>query len=509
MDLGERVCGMARCKVLFLVVEAAETELLTRWMDAGLLPNLAALRHRSLHGGARCLPGIGANAIWPSVYTGVGPATHGRYYHDQLESGSYQSTKDGQTRAHHRTIWEAASQAGLQVGVVDLPRAFGGEQFHGLQIIDWNTHFGHEAFEVHPPEQRERIQAIFGLPPPCACKARQYLEPDPAEVAKVVAHIRQSIARSLALAREQLQSRDWDIYLTSFDQLHCAGHLLWHGHDPSHPWHAQGSTAGYDPLLDLYREVDSAVGALLAGLTDDCSIMFFTGPGMGPSYVRPELLDSILVALEGGRASPTRKLMTSLKGLWHRLPQGGRRPLSSLAKLADKRLQGKDRAGRRCFSVKSNDAVGGIRINLAGREANGLVPADEMDSYCNWLIEALRAVRIVDSGEPLVADIFRAGDRYAGENIDLLPDILIEWNQASSISALTSADIGIVRQARLPDWSGTHSQRSMVMIHLPGHGEGSLPATASVLDLAPTLAGLCGLPPLDCEGTSLLTVAAG
>ena len=119
------------------------------------------------------------------------------------------------------------------------------------------------------------------------------------------------------------------------------------------------------------------------------------------------------MALEGGRASPREKSGDLAQELWHRLPQRARRPLSSLAKLADKRLQGRIAPADAVFG-QSNDAVGGIRINLAGREANGLVPTDEMDGYCNWLIEALRAVRIVDSGEPLVADIFRARDRYAG-----------------------------------------------------------------------------------------------
>ncbi len=500
---------MAKCKVFFLALEAAEPLLLTRWMDAGLLPQLAALRRRSLHGEARCLRGIGANAIWPSVYTGVGPATHGRYYHDQLQSGGYQSISDCETRVEHQTIWDAASKAGLQVGMVDLPRAFTSEHFHGLQIIDWNTHLSHDGFESRPHGIHQHVEARFGRSKPCVCKTRQYFEPDPSEAKGAVTEIRESIARSLSLTRDQLLSRDWDLYLTALDQLHCAGHLLWHRHDPTHPWHAYGSEQGYDPLLDLYQEVDTAVGTLLSDLPQDCTTVIFTGPGMGPSYVRPELLDSILVALEGGRASPARKLVTGLKALWHYLPQNSRRHLSSLAKRADKGLQGLDRSGRRCFSVKSNDAVGGIRVNLRGREANGLVPVEEMDGFCSSLIKAIRAIRIVDTGEPLVADIFRVTDLYQGESIDQLPDILIEWNQKSAISALTSSDTGVIRQDRLPDWSGTHTSRSLVMIQLPGHGEGNLPADAGILDIAPTLAELCGLPTLNSEGKSLLAGMAG
>ncbi|MEE4146176.1 MAG: alkaline phosphatase family protein [Halieaceae bacterium] len=498
---------MAHCKVFFLVVEAAEPALLNQWMDAGLLPQLSALRDRSLHGPVRGLRGIGANAIWPSVYTGVGPATHGLYYHDQPESGSYQAEKENRTRVEQQTIWGAASDEGQLVGLVDLPRAFTSKQFNGIQVIDWNTHFSPPGCESYPSALEEQIAERLGEPAACVCLARQYREPDPADVAGALARLGQSVKHTTALIDDQLPSRNWDLFLTSFDQLHCAGHLLWHRHDRSHPWHLAGADADCDPLLSLCQDIDTAVGRVLDQLPDSCRIVLFAGPGMGPSYVRPELLDAILVALDKRRPSTSRKLIGALKTLWHHVPQSWRQGLSTVARKADRTLQGRDRSSRPCYSVRSNDSVGGIRVNLEGREANGMITAAEMESYCDRLIAAIKAIRIVDNGEPLVTDIFRTNQIYHGQCIDQLPDILIEWNQTCAISALTSPDIGLIRQDRLPDWSGTHTGRSMAMIHLPGRGQGRLPDDASVLDIAPTLAELCGLPGLESEGKSLLAGA--
>jgi hypothetical protein len=62
----------------------------------------------------------------------------------------------------------------------------------------------------------------------------------------------------------------------------------------------------------------------------------------------------------------------------------------------------------------------------------------------------------------------------------------------------------VIHQQRLPDLSGTHTDRLLAWIRLPGGEAGALPAAAGALDIAPTLAALCGLDAADLPGRVLV-----
>jgi hypothetical protein len=63
-------------RVVALAVDGMEPSLLDRWIDAGELPNLRALREDGAYGVAECSSLSSANQ-WTTHFTGVGPETHG------------------------------------------------------------------------------------------------------------------------------------------------------------------------------------------------------------------------------------------------------------------------------------------------------------------------------------------------------------------------------------------------------------------------------------------------
>ena len=92
-----------------------------------------------------------------------------------------------------------------------------------------------------------------------------------------------------------------------------------------------------------------------------------------------------------------------------------------------------------------NGATGGIRINLKGREANGIVePGAEYEAVCAELTRDLMEVINPDTGKPLVAAIRRASELYEGPYFDRMPDLLVEWNRDGLIARATSPKIGMV-----------------------------------------------------------------
>jgi predicted AlkP superfamily phosphohydrolase/phosphomutase len=498
---------MTNCKVLFFALDSADPALLTQWMDGGSLPNLASLRSRSIHGGMETPRALGSDAIWPSVFTGVDPSKHGRYYHKQDQAGSYRATGRRCMDVMCDPIWLTLSNAGRRVAVLDMPKAPITEGLNGIQVLDWHSHYSYpEEFRTWPPEHAQFLAENFGDHTTCPCVSTRYQDYDPAGDMMKIAGLRSTIDETQAMIMHQLDDGPWDLFMTAFSASHCVGHQCWHLHDTTHPrWKIATATAD-DPIHEIYIAIDAALGTLLARLDDETSIMVFAGAATGPSYVRHDLLDEILVRLDKGRSSASRQAMKSLKSLWHLVPKDWRKGLSGAAHLAENTLTAHDRSQRRFFATRANDTVGGIRINLQGREPSGQVAPDTLDAICDELIHAISEIRIVDTGAPLVTDIVRADTVYHGEHLDQLPDILIEWNHEAPIRSIASPAIGTIYQDRLPDWSGTHRAGAFAMISAPGVTPSRFPEGSTIYDIAPTLAALCGLNLPGTDGRPLVGV---
>jgi predicted AlkP superfamily phosphohydrolase/phosphomutase len=83
----------------------------------------------------------------------------------------------------------------------------------------------------------------------------------------------------------------------------------------------------------------------------------------------------------------------------------------------------------RAFSLPS-DQYGWIRVNLAGREAQGSVPLDEYSETCEQLEKLLLGL-VNEEGQPLVQDITRTAPTRAGALGNPLPDLVVHWRDAA------------------------------------------------------------------------------
>lgn len=497
---------MARTKVLFIAMDAGDAELLEAWMDAGHLPHLSRFRESAAHGIASTPRGFGSDAIWPSVFTGVDPSKHARYYHTQEEAGTYGETSR-RLEVRREPVWAQVGRANRRVAALDLPKAPLTPDFDGIQIADWRTHTS-SAGETRswPAGLAHEVIEDLGGHVLCPCWATRYEKHDYAREEGWLKDLRKSVRDSAALSERFLAQENWDLFMTAFSASHCAGHQLWHVHDSTHPRHRPEVGAREDPIRVIYQEIDEAFGRLLALAGRDAAVMFFAGPGLGPNYVQRDLADEIVARLDRGAARSRHDTVRALKSAWRQIPDRWRTRLASSAHLVNRSLTAKDRAQRDYYAVTTNDTIGGVRINLAGREPHGMVAPSDYASVCNFLVREISAITIVDSGRPLALDVFRTTDVYSGENVDRLPDVMIEWNHEGPISAVTSPAVGVIAQTRPPDWSGTHRAGGLLLTRVPGGESQRLGRSLSVLDVAPTLAALVGVELADVDGRSVLPV---
>jgi predicted AlkP superfamily phosphohydrolase/phosphomutase len=148
---------------------------------------------------------------------------------------------------------------------------------------------------------------------------------------------------------------------------------------------------------------------------------------------------------------------------------------------------------------------GYVRINLQGREAQGIVSRSEYARVCDDVESLLRSMRDARTGTPLVADVLRPrADGNVNDPRLPDPDLLVLWTaQPTDV-----VDTACGRMGPMPfQRTGSHVARGFMLAAGPTVPAGQLPANAHALDLAPTILTLMNASiPAHCEGRPLFAI---
>ena len=151
--------------------------------------------------------------------------------------------------------------------------------------------------------------------------------------------------------------------------------------------------------------------------------------------------------------------------------------------------------------------LAGLYLNVRGREANGVVAADEAQALKQELIEKLSGLRDEEAGALAIARVFDTEAVNPGPYSDVGPDLTIGYapGYRASWDAAQGKVAGAVIEDNTRRWSGDHCMDPQ---HVPGVLFCSLPLEASnagIVDVAPTVLSLFGVqPPRYMQGRSLL-----
>jgi predicted AlkP superfamily phosphohydrolase/phosphomutase len=408
--------------------------------------------------------------------------------------------------------------------VFDIPLTGIDRQINGLHVVEWGSHDPNYGFCASSSQLKADILARFGRHP--VRKVCDSYERSPAAFLGFKEDLLQGIKLKTALTKHYLKLEDWDFFAQVFSESHCVGHQCWHLHDSEHPnYNERTSAVTGNPVRQVYGAIDSALGDILNQIGENTIVFFLASHGMahnvGAQFLLPSILLRLKVAQPISRASNTLK--GSLKTMGMTLPEGikkGLRPIRNLlfqwSGGRDPRnpasLSGISPENSLCFPLDNGLSVGGIRVNLAGREPNGIVkPGAEMDAFCSNLAASLLKIVDLQSGRPMIRQVHRTADLYRGEHIDHLPDILVEWDDEQRIGSrklapcrssrvkLFSRDIGKIGGTYDYCRTGDHRPEGLFVAMGPGIKPGRLDRPVSIMD-APTFAHLLGTDLPDAEG---------
>lgn len=499
-----------------IALDAAEPSLVERWMDEGHLPNLSRLRDEGSYGRLRSSAEWLAGSPWPTFHTGTLPGDHGHHHFVQWRKEQMDLVRPSAEWLPMRAFWRDAGRSGCRVLAIDVPSAYGPRPFDGIEIYGWCNTDLLAARGSYPPEVFDWAQKRFG-------PSRMPDEVYSMERAEALLRQRDDLIRwthrTGELALELVEREMWDLCLVSLTATHRGGHKLWDATavrgDPAEETEKELTGA----LREVYATCDEVVGRLRAGADAD-TIMVFSLHGMGPNASRvpvfSEMLDRILTDRKGPGAPPG--VLQRLRAV---VPNEWRARVKTLlpTELQDRltvfwRMGGRDLSSTRAFPLVA-DLQGYIRINVVGRDAEGIVePGTEYDRLCEELVSGLAGFVDADSGEPIVSEVVRSDQLYkGGTRVEELPDLIVRWSPtpASSHRRIVSPKHGAIEwptPGGHPDGrSGNHRGEGFLLAGGEGVSPGVSLEGANIVDLAPTVFSMLGLPPRPEWVGSVLSIA--
>ena len=508
--------------MLCLAIDAGSRSLIETWAAAGILPTVRALMARGIVGDTESVDGFYVGSTWPSFYTGLSPARHGVHSLVQLRPGTYDLYRcyTGEF-VKREPFWNHLSRAGCRVAICDVPLTGVSTGLNGMQLVEWGSHDANYGFEAWPPSLKQEVGARFGAhPQPTTCDVDHR---SPADFVDFTRRLVDGVRKKAALTRYYLARGEWDFFVQVFTEGHCAGHQCWHLHDRRCPgWDDASVAETGDPIREVYVAIDEAIADILSAIDDQTLIVLLASHGMSYRFGAQFLLEDVLVGLHAAGAPPppgaAGPLERALRTGWQLSPELVRRPIRSIRDRVH--LRGRSRAPRlpphardgRCFPLYNGLAVGGIRLNLAGREPAGLLPPGSEREFCESLTHDLLEIVDADSGHPVVERVTRTADLFRGEYLHHLPDLLVAWSDARPLGSMTTGNgrgahvrlssrrIGTVQGSNWYCRSGDHRREGLFVAVGSSLAPARMPRTVSITDFAPTFARLLGVELPDTDG---------
>jgi predicted AlkP superfamily phosphohydrolase/phosphomutase len=500
--------------MLVIGLDSADPSLVEKWSEEGILPTLRLLRKEGTRIHLKHDRAIPSASVWPSIYTGSHPGKHGIYNGLQLEPG--QQTVDFIKPSHcaQPPFWQALDRTGNRSIIIDVPFNYPLTDFSGIQILDWGTYERHYDPHSLPGEIVMEISKRFGTYP----FGREMSRNAPTKVRhyqRVRAQLLAGISLKGSVVKWLVTDRSWDFLMAVFSETHPAGHYFWSFHSDGLRRLPFALPAEFRTTIrDVYKAVDKELAKIIEDLDEKTTLLVLSGQGMGPNSAQWHLIPDVLSKLgllvtktKSDRRGVTRthwlgEVRDLIPLSWRRsvsryLPGTLRDQLRSY--WATARI---DWSRTRAFYLPT-DLLGYIRINLKGREPQGLVhPGSEYDDICNHISSALKELIHPRTGKRIVREVFHTNAIFAGPERDRLPDLIVTWRDGIN-EAHSPQKAGTINGDSPDPRSGNHRPQGFALLYGPGIGKGQA-AEGRIVDIAPTVLKYFGItPPSDIDGRPL------
>jgi predicted AlkP superfamily phosphohydrolase/phosphomutase len=486
-------------------------DLIRPWVQEGKLPHLARLIEEGASGELRSsVPPVTAPA-WISFMTGKNPAKHGVFNFRTYDLTKYTSLEDELITSRHfanDTIFRLAGDSGLRVASLAVPMTYPPFPVNGVLLSGYPTPNLQTAY-TYPPDISDRFANIN-------ITSEFFRHSDPERVRSATHMVKQLTT----YCEELLQEERYDLFMVVYTNTDTANHFFRKYLDKDYPtYDAEGAAVYGDVLLNQYQLADEAVGRLLEQTDNDTTVLIMSDHGSGVHATRYFHTNAWLnskgwLAAKGtmstGVAKQVRKALEAvrIRTPWardfikRRLPSVVTRSITAGLQVSS----AADWSRTKAYRVPMFYFVEGIEINVKGRQPLGIVePGREYEELRDEIIAELEKLTDPDTGRPVVSEAIKKEQEYSGPLMDNAPDIVVFYDHDFAGGPQPSGPfITPIERVTLEKWSGLHRMNGTLVLWGQDVRQGVVVEGANIVDPAPTILYLLGLPiPADMDGQVL------
>ena len=504
-------------RLIVLPLDAADAELVWRWAGDGTLPELRRLMEEGASVDLRSPGDLMPEAAWPTLLTGATVGEHGLYNWRPVEPGTYRRTRQP-PGSYRKNFWEVAMEARPELRglLFDAPFTEAVPDDRLVQLIGWGER-GAMRRESWPPPLLDQVVARHGRFP--VWTEEDYLRTRFGE-RRLLRALEDAIGRRTDIVLELLGSHPWDFACIGFYELHDGGHAFYRHLDPrAHGYRRRRARSGLASLVRLYRAADAAVGRIRAAHPDAdlvvCSPKGFRVNTNGEA-VLPQVLRKLGYQAGGSVSGSSRRVVIARRVVRAAAPRPLRRWIfhrvtpEERDRMLERLWSESIDWGRTRAFAEAEYGHGWIRLNVRGREPDGVVEPEDYDSVCAELAAELGRLTHAGTGVPAVAAVTRRDEIAPGPNCATLPDLIVTWNETQVLDRVHHPAIGEVREDMAMMPSAEHTGRSFAIGAGPSFARGRSRDHGRAEDVAATVLHLMGAPlPEDMAGEPLTDLLSG
>ncbi|AGB31199.1 type I phosphodiesterase/nucleotide pyrophosphatase [Natrinema pellirubrum DSM 15624] len=475
------------------------------YLDRFDLPHVQSLRSRGVEAELDSTFPPWTGSAWPSIYTGVDPSHHGVYSFFDFR-GTYPDDADVVSHDSVRSpaIWDYLAARDVPAAVLNVPVTYPAGKIRGSLVPGY---LAPESADGSPTGIRDDLSRDLGE------RYRIYAESEASDRAATVDDFVSMIDHRRRAAQAFLESTDWEFAFLQVQKTDT----VFHEFDRE------------SAFRRVYEAADEFVGTVLEAVPDGTNVILCSDHGIGRTdgynvYVNEILRRNGFVETCADGRTPTlgeskgklsetaepgadgeslsTRLVSTAESTLHavgltpgdayRLAQrtGADGLVKRLLPDGTREMLGEDVDWRASKAYCRSGPELGVRINLEGRDEDGVVPPDEYEAVRTEVIQTLESVRTPD-GQPAFEWVEPRETVYDGPYADEACDVLFmprEMNNLVATSLLGSAFVPIDKH--------NHKRTGVFVAAGPGISEPAPSGTGplSVTDVAPIAMSLLGEP---------------
>ncbi len=505
-------------KVFVLGLDGATWDLLRPLLAEGKLPHLARLMASGASGTLQSVFPPLSPVAWTGVMTGKNSGKHGvfeflEYSHNPLK-GRVNSSRAIQTEL----VWEIAGRHGKTTTAGGVPMSYPPRKAPGFYLGDFLSPADAKDFSNDPAGLAE-LEAKLGEP----YRPWSTAVHDGGKEAEALVELTEFLEHHLKAVEFLVERGGWDLFMYDLMATDRIQHELWHAWEPTHRV-AKGRDLSKvrEGYIEFWKKLDSGVGRICDKLPENTAIILMSDHGFGPIeyYVNLNvwLLDQGFIALDdsfyvkqkhwfwkrGVTPEWFYNLLARFGGARQRVGRFRGKQAGFLENMAEEAFLSKRHINWSKTKAYSQGNFGQIFLNVKGRQPEGCVEPEDVPAVLADLKAKLLELKHPVTGEPLVERVYEREDLYEGPHAHLAPDLTVviaDWRYRT-IGLYDFTTNKVISPAFGP--TGDHRMEGVLIAHGPAFKTGASPKGADLLDIAPTILHLLGVPiPADMDGRVL------